>query len=58
MWVALGAILQVVLLLLKAYYAKEDDVKAIHADKAKQISDAIASSNISRINSVVQQLRR
>lgn len=54
----IGAILQVVLLLLQSHYSKESDVKQSKADKAKEISDAVASGDISRINSVVQQLRR
>lgn len=54
----IGAIVQVVLLLLQAYYAKENDAKQVSADKAKQISDAVASGDLSRINAIVQQLRR
>lgn len=58
MWVAIGAILQVVLLLLKAYYTKEADAKAVHTDKAKQISDAIASGSVSSINATIMGMRR
>ncbi len=54
----IGAIIQVILLLLQSHYAKESDVKQSKADSAKQISDAIASGDISRINSIVQFLRR
>ncbi len=54
----IGAIAQIVLLLLQSHNTKEADAKQAHADKAKEISDAIASGDISRINSVVQQLRR
>ena len=53
----IGAIFQVVLLLLKSHYEKLYILKQNHANKAKAISDAIASGNISTINSVVQQLR-
>lgn len=52
-----AAIFQVVLLLLQSYYEKESDAKQVKADQAKSISDAIASGDLSRINSVVQQLR-
>ncbi len=54
---ALGAILQVVLLLLQSHYAKQADIKQAKADKVKDISDAIASGNISRINSIINGLR-
>lgn len=54
----LGAITQVVLLLLQSHISKDNDIKQVKADKAKEISDAIASGDISRINDLVQQLRR
>lgn len=54
----IGAVLQVVLYLLQSHASKEVEVKQDHADKAKEISDAIASGNISRINNIVMQLRR
>lgn len=54
----IGAIFQVVLLLLQSHYAKESDVKQLHADNAKKISDAIASNNIGRINATVMWMRR
>lgn len=58
-WTAIiGAIFQVILLLLQSYYAKESDAKQSKADKAKQISDAVASGDVARINAVIQQLRR
>lgn len=57
-WIAvIGAIFQIVLLLLQSHYSKNADVKKVKADHAKEISDAIASGDISRINSAVQQLR-
>ncbi len=54
----LGAIFQVILLLLQSHNAKEQDAKQASADKAKEISDAIASGDISRINSVIGKLRK
>jgi hypothetical protein len=53
----ISAVFQVVLLLLQSHATKEADAKQAKADQAKGISDAIASGDISRINSVVQQLR-
>lgn len=53
----MGAIFQVVLLLLQSHYSKEADKKQANADKTKGIADAIASGDVSRINSIVQQLR-
>lgn len=55
---ALNGILQVVLLLLQAHYVKENDAKQSKADQAKAISDAIASGDASRLNSIIQQLRK
>lgn len=55
--VVVGAIFQVILLLLQSHGAKEEEVKKLKADKAKEISDAIASGDISRINDVVGKLR-
>lgn len=55
--VVLAAITQVVLLLLKSHYSKEDAISQSHADKAKEITDAIASKDLSRINAVVNSLR-
>lgn len=58
-WITvIGAILQVVILLLQSHYNNAATVKQAKADQAKGISDAIASGDIARINSVVQQLRR
>lgn len=58
-WLAvIGSIFQVVLLLLQSHKAKEDDIKQAHADKAKEISDAIASGDISKLNGVIGSLRR
>lgn len=54
----IGAIFQVILLLLQSHYAKERDVKQLHADNAKKISDAIASGDISRINAIIMGLRK
>lgn len=54
----LGAIAQIVLLLFQSHNAQEAQVKQAKADKAKEISDAIASGNISNINDVVGKLRR
>lgn len=54
----IGAILQIVLLSLKSYYAKESEIKQAHADKSKEISDSIASGDISRINAAVGSVRR
>ncbi len=54
----IGAILQVVLLLIQSHNAKEDDVKKLHADNAKKITDAIASGDTSAIHRIFQQLRR
>ncbi len=54
----IGAILEVVLLLLKSHYSKEADAKQASADKAKNISDAIASGDVSRINMIIQGLRK
>lgn len=51
------AALQVFLLVLKAYYAKDDDVKKLHADKINEISSAVSSGDESRINSVIMGLR-
>lgn len=54
----IGAVLQVVLLLLQSHYAKDADAKQVSADKVKEISDAIASGDMSRVNNIVQFLRR
>lgn len=57
-WITvIGAIFQVVLYLLQSHGAKQAVVKQAHADKAKEISDAIASGDISRINGVIGGLR-
>lgn len=53
----IGAVLQVVILLLQSHYNKQADVKQSKADQAKGISDAIATGNISNINDVVGKLR-
>lgn len=53
----IGAVFQIVLLLLQSHNTKEADSKQAKADQAKGITDAIASGDLSRINSVVQQLR-
>lgn len=53
----LGAVFQVVILLLQSHYNNEAATKQAKADQAKGISDAIASGDVSRINSAVQQLR-
>lgn len=58
MLVIIDAIFQIVLLLLKAYYTKEADAKAVHTDKAKQISDAVASGSVSSINATIMGMRR
>lgn len=58
-WLAvIGGIIQVVLLLIQSHTAKESEVKQNHADNAKAISDAIASGDISKLNAVIQQLRK
>ena len=57
-FVVIGAILQVVILLLKSHYEKESDIKKEHANNSKKISDAIASGDISRINDVIGGLRK
>lgn len=54
----IGAVFQVILLLLQSHATKEADAKQAKADQAKGISDAIASGDISRINGAIQQLRR
>ena len=53
----IGAVLQVVLLLMNSHFSKQAATKQAHADKAKEISDAIASGNISNINAVIGSLR-
>jgi hypothetical protein len=53
----IGAVFQVVLLLLQSHATNEADAKQAKADQVKGISDAIASGDISRINSTIQQLR-
>ena len=58
-WLAvIGAIFQVVLLLLQSHYSKVSDIKQAKADQAKGISDAIASGDISRINSAINSVRK
>ena len=54
----IGAILQIVLLLLQSHYSKEAEVKTLQANKAKDISDAIASGDVSRINAAVCNSRK
>lgn len=57
-WLAvIGAVAQVVILLLQSHYSNEATIKQAKANQVKGISDAIASGDISRINSVIQQLR-
>lgn len=53
----IGAVFQVVILLLQSHSANEAASKQAKADQAKGISDAIASGDVSRINSVVNSLR-
>lgn len=53
----IGAIFQVILLLLQSHNSKEADVKQVHANKVKEISDAIASGDVSRINGIIGSLR-
>lgn len=53
----IGAIFQVIILLLQSHYSKEKDVKQLKADWAKSISDSIASGDIGLINSTVQRMR-
>lgn len=58
-WVTLiGAIFQVVLLLIQSYNTKKSEVSQAHADKAKDIADAISSKNVSAINAVVNSVRQ
>ncbi len=57
-WLAvIGAIAQIALLLIQSYNAKDAETKQVHTDNAKEITDAIASGDLSRINAVVQRLR-
>lgn len=58
-WITVfSAISQIILLLLQAHYSKETEVKQSKVDKAKGISDAIVSGNISIINASIMGLRR
>lgn len=59
LWLAIiGAVLQIVLLSMKQLFESKAEVKQAHADKKKEISDAIASGDLSRINTVIGSLRR
>lgn len=53
----IGAILQVVFLLLQTHAATEADIKASKAAQAKDISDAISTGNISLINAAIMRVR-
>ncbi len=54
----IGALFQIILLTIQSHNAKDADAKQASANKSKEISDAVASGDVSRINSVVQRLRK
>lgn len=54
----IGAIFQIVLLLIQTHASNDADVKAAKAAQVKEISDAISSGNVSLINAVIGKLRR
>ncbi len=54
----IGALFQIILLLIQSYSAKDADVKKVSADKAKEIADAVSSGDHSRINAVITGMRK
>lgn len=54
----IGAIFQIVLLLVQTHATNDADVKALKAAQVKDISDAISSGDVSRINAAVGKLRK
>lgn len=58
MWAAVAAVAGVVLLVIQLW-AKANDTKAKEkADAKKETKDAVDSGDVSRINAVIQRLRR
>lgn len=54
----IGACLQIVLLWLQRSVTQDAEKKQILTDEKKEIFDAVSSHDVSRINSVVQRLRK
>lgn len=54
----INAVLQVMLLTMQSHASDKADIKQAKADQAKGIVDAIASGDVSRINSIVNKLRK
>lgn len=58
-WITvISAIFQIILLLIQTHATNEVDVKNLNNQKVKDISDAISSGDVSRINASIQRLRK
>lgn len=56
--VIVGAIFQLVLVLIQSAMAKDSEVKAIKNAMSKEIVDAVSSGDVSRINNVINGVRK
>lgn len=56
-WTVIAAVFQIALLTLQGMAAKTAASNAAKAAQSKSISDAVASQDVSQINSAIQQLR-
>lgn len=57
-WTVIAAVFQIILLTLQQMAAKNAASNAAKAAQSKGISDAVASSDVSKINAQIQELRK
>lgn len=58
MWTGMSGLITLAVLIIKAWIDHASALQKEHDDAIKNISNAVASGDISRINAVVSQLRR
>ena len=58
MWAALGSLFGLLIMLFTAYQKATDTRTKEKSDAKKEISDAVASGDVSRINASINKLRR
>ena len=58
MWAGISALLTLLVMVYKSWLDMESKKEADFEAQKKAISDAVASGDVSAINSIVQQLRR